>query len=83
MGGSSSGSSSSSVPEDVQSLAYAELKKLEELTGGNWADVAPRPGAFVINTGEMLQELTGNYVVAATHRVITGEPDMPPIVSAE
>ena len=28
----------------------------------------------MINTGEMLQELTGNYVVAATHRVITGEP---------
>ncbi|MEZ5231157.1 MAG: 2-oxoglutarate and iron-dependent oxygenase domain-containing protein [Acidimicrobiales bacterium] len=44
------------------------------LPDGNWADVAPRPGAFVINTGEMLQELTGNYVVAATHRVITGEP---------
>ena len=36
-------------------------------------DVEPRPGAFVINTGEMLQELSGNYVVAATHQVITSE----------
>lgn len=41
---------------------------------GEWIDVPPRPGAFVINTGEMLQEMSGNYVVAATHRVITGEP---------
>jgi isopenicillin N synthase-like dioxygenase len=36
-----------------------------------WVDVPPRPGSFVINTGEMLQEMSGNYVVAATHRVIT------------
>ena len=41
---------------------------------GAWIDVPPRPGAFVINTGEMLQEMSGNYVVAATHRVITGAP---------
>jgi isopenicillin N synthase-like dioxygenase len=41
---------------------------------GRWIDVPPRPGAFVINTGEMLQEMTGNYVVAATHRVITDRP---------
>jgi len=40
---------------------------------GNWVDVPPRSGAFVINTGEMLQEMTGNYVVAATHRVIARE----------
>ncbi len=40
---------------------------------GAWVDIEPRPGAFVINTGEMLQELSGNYVVAATHRVITAE----------
>jgi isopenicillin N synthase-like dioxygenase len=32
-----------------------------------WIDVPPTPGAFVINLGEMLQEMTGNYVVAATH----------------
>jgi isopenicillin N synthase-like dioxygenase len=39
--------------------------------GGEWIDVEPVPGAFVVNLGEMLQEMTGNYFVATTHRVIT------------
>lgn len=39
---------------------------------GNWIDVPPTPGTFVINLGEMLQGMTGNYVVATTHRVIAG-----------
>jgi len=37
---------------------------------GVWIDVPPTPGAFVINLGEMLQSMTGNYLVATTHRVI-------------
>ena len=37
---------------------------------GDWIDVPPTPGAFVINLGEMLQSMTGNYLVATTHRVI-------------
>ncbi len=40
---------------------------------GDWIDVPPTPGALVINIGEMLQEMTGNYFVATTHRVIAGE----------
>ena len=40
---------------------------------GQWIDVPPRPGAFVVNLGEMLQAITGNYFVATTHRVITAE----------
>lgn len=40
---------------------------------GEWIDVEPRPGAFVVNLGEMLQEMTGNYFVATTHRVVTTE----------
>jgi isopenicillin N synthase-like dioxygenase len=40
---------------------------------GAWVDIDPPPGAFVVNTGEMLQEMTGNYIVATTHRVITDE----------
>ena len=38
---------------------------------GSWIDVDPRPDAFVVNLGEMLQEMTGNYFVATTHRVVT------------
>ncbi len=40
---------------------------------GQWIDVAPTPGALVVNIGEMLQEMTGNYFVATTHRVIAGD----------
>jgi isopenicillin N synthase-like dioxygenase len=41
---------------------------------GTWIDVPPRAGAFVVNLGEMLQAMTGNYFVATTHRVIADEP---------
>ena len=37
---------------------------------GAWIDVPPTPGAFVVNLGEMLQSMTGNYLIATTHRVI-------------
>lgn len=40
---------------------------------GVWIDVPPTPGAIVVNLGEMLQAMTGNYFVATTHRVITSE----------
>lgn len=40
---------------------------------GDWIDVPPRRGSFVVNLGEMLQSMTGNYMVATTHRVITRE----------
>ena len=41
---------------------------------GAWIGVSPPPDTFVINLGEMLQAMTGNYFVATRHRVITGEP---------
>jgi isopenicillin N synthase-like dioxygenase len=40
---------------------------------GEWIDVDPPEGAIVVNVGEMLQAMTGNYFVAATHRVIATE----------
>ncbi len=40
---------------------------------GEWIDVPPRQDAFVVNIGEMLQEMTGNYFVATTHRVIADQ----------
>lgn len=40
---------------------------------GEWVDVPPTPGAIVMNLGEMLQSMTGNYFVATMHRVIASE----------
>jgi len=37
---------------------------------GEWVDVAPKPGTFVVNTGEMLQLATGGYLLATPHRVV-------------
>lgn len=41
---------------------------------GDWVPVQPVPGAFVINLGEVLQSITGNYFVATPHRVATRAP---------
>lgn len=38
---------------------------------GDWIDVPIISDTFVINLGEMLQAMTGNYLVATPHRVIT------------
>jgi isopenicillin N synthase-like dioxygenase len=40
---------------------------------GDWIDVALRADAIVVNLGEILQAMTGNYFVATTHRVIAHE----------
>ncbi|HWN32784.1 MAG TPA: 2-oxoglutarate and iron-dependent oxygenase domain-containing protein [Pseudonocardia sp.] len=43
---------------------------LEVLNGaGEWIDVPPRPGAFVLNIGDMLETWTNGEFVATTHRV--------------
>lgn len=52
-------------------LLQHEVGGLQALNpDGDWVDVPPRRGAFVVNLGEMLQSMTGNYFVATTHRVI-------------
>lgn len=38
-----------------------------------WIDVPPFEDAIVVNLGEILQSMTGNYFVATTHRVIAHE----------
>lgn len=38
---------------------------------GGWVDAPEVPGSLVVNLGEMLQAMTGNYFVATPHRVIT------------
>lgn len=56
-------------------LAAGETPGLQvENPDGEWIEVPPHPDGFVINLGEMLQAMTGNYFVATPHRVITSEP---------
>lgn len=38
---------------------------------GDWIDVPVIDDTFVINLGEMIQSMSGNYLVATPHRVIT------------
>lgn len=42
-----------------------------ENRAGEWIDVPSVPRSFVINLGEMLQGMTGNYLVATPHRVVS------------
>lgn len=40
---------------------------------GEWIDVPADGDAIVVNLGEMLQAMTGNYFVATNHRVVSPE----------
>ncbi len=52
-------------------LAPGPIRGLEvENARGDWIPVDCPPDALVINLGEMLQGMTGNYYVATPHRVI-------------
>eukprot|EP00123_Amoebidium_parasiticum_P015532 comp23019_c0_seq1/m.36744 comp23019_c0_seq1/g.36744 ORF comp23019_c0_seq1/g.36744 comp23019_c0_seq1/m.36744 type:complete len:376 (-) comp23019_c0_seq1:425-1552(-) len=42
---------------------------------GEWIDVAPIEGTYVINIGDMLQVMTHNYLVATPHRVVFKNPE--------
>lgn len=42
-----------------------------QLLTGEWIAVESVPGAFVVNLGEILQSITGQYFVATPHRVVT------------
>jgi isopenicillin N synthase-like dioxygenase len=51
-------------------LLGAQEAGLELLTkNGTWMEVAPPPGAIVINIGDMLQRLTNHVLPSTTHRV--------------
>lgn len=40
---------------------------------GDWVDVPVDDSAVIVNLGEMLQAMTGNYFVATNHRVVSNE----------
>jgi hypothetical protein len=41
---------------------------------GEWLDIAPPPGALVVNIGDMLQRLTNHVLPSTSHRVINPAP---------
>lgn len=41
-----------------------------ELAPGEWVDIPPRPGSFIVNIGELLEVATGGYLRATRHRVL-------------
>jgi isopenicillin N synthase-like dioxygenase len=45
-----------------------------ESTPDQWIDVPPIEGAFVVNTGELLEVATGGYLRATRHRVLAPAP---------
>lgn len=45
-----------------------------ELADGQWLDVPPLGGAFVVNIGELLEVATGGYLRATRHRVLAPRP---------
>lgn len=45
-----------------------------ELADGQWLDVPPMAGAFVVNIGELLEVATGGYLRATRHRVVSPRP---------
>jgi isopenicillin N synthase-like dioxygenase len=52
-------------------LLQDENPGLEAQANDNtWHPVDPVPGSLVVNTGELLQLITGNYFIATPHRVI-------------
>ena len=53
-------------------LAPGSVPGLEvENAEGAWIPVPVIPNTFVINLGEIMQKMTGNYFVATPHRVVT------------
>jgi isopenicillin N synthase-like dioxygenase len=51
-------------------LLHATAPGLEVLNGeGRWIEAPPMPGAFVVNTGDMLELLSNGEFVATSHRV--------------
>lgn len=38
---------------------------------GDWIDVPPRPGAFIVNLGDMLERWSNGLFKASLHRVLT------------
>jgi isopenicillin N synthase-like dioxygenase len=56
-------------------LPFATEKGLQINLKGQWLNVIVPPDAFVVNVGDMLENLTNGLFVSAEHRVLAQEPD--------
>jgi isopenicillin N synthase-like dioxygenase len=53
--------------------ASPEVKGLQALNkGGDWIDIPPIPGTFVVNIGQAFEVVTNSLCKATTHRVLSG-----------
>ncbi len=48
-----------------------EVPGLQVMSEGQLIDVEPRPGAYVVNLGEMMQSATNGYLRATKHQVVS------------
>ena len=55
-------------------LPMATEEGLQVLHNGEWIDVKVPPNAFIVNGGDMLQNLTNGYFKSATHQVVSKGP---------
>lgn len=65
--------------KDIGTLTLLHLEEgstglQAETVDGAWIDVAPLPGAYVVNIGEALEIATDGYLRATPHRVLTPPP---------
>jgi isopenicillin N synthase-like dioxygenase len=55
-------------------LPYATEKGLQVEIDGQWLNVVVPEDAFIVNAGDMLENLTNGLFTSARHRVVAGEP---------
>ncbi|WP_240938122.1 2OG-Fe(II) oxygenase family protein [Nocardioides sp. JQ2195] len=60
----------------ILTLLLVEPSKagLQVQSEGEWIDVPPAEGVFVVNIGELLEVATDRYLRATKHRVVSPEP---------
>jgi hypothetical protein len=56
-------------------LPYATEKGLQVEIDGQWLNVVVPEDAFIVNVGDMLENLTNGLFVSARHRVVAQEPN--------
>ncbi|MGI9270711.1 MAG: 2OG-Fe(II) oxygenase family protein [Woeseiaceae bacterium] len=78
-GNEEAGAERAAAHEDINMmtiLPVAEEPGLQVMDSkGNWVDVASVRGELVVNSGDMLKELTAGYYPSTTHRVINPAAD--------